>query len=170
MTDGTARPIDPIATPHGTLRLRTETAADAAFLFALHETVKGAELAPVPEPMRQQLLDMQFRAMTAGYRTGFPAACFEIVTLDEMPIGRLITDTSAGSFHIVHIALLPEWRNRGIGTALMLAVLDPPRRSGMRCECMVALDNQASLRLWARLGFTERERGDTDFFLEWRPA
>lgn len=172
MIGNAASAVEPIVTPHGTVWLRAETPADAAFLFGLHETVKGAELAlmPVPEPMRRQLLEMQFRAMTAGYRTGFPAARFEIVTLGDAPIGRLITDTSEGWFHIVHIALLPEWRNRRIGADLMAAVLDRPRRLGMRCEATVALDNVASLRLWFRLGFAERERNDTDFKLEWRPA
>ena len=71
--------VEPVLTQHGTLRVRPETAADAAFLFALHESVKGAELAlmPVGDPMRRQLLDMQFRAMTMGYRSGFPAGRFE---------------------------------------------------------------------------------------------
>ena len=169
MIRNAASPVEPIATPHGVLGLRAQTEGDAAFLFALHETVKGAELALVPQPMRRQLLDMQFRAMTAGYRAGFPAARFEIVTLDHAPIGRLITDASEGWFHIVHIAVLPEWRGRGLCTALMTAVLDQPRRQGMRCEARVAPENTPSLRLWSRLGFTERERTDIDFILEWRP-
>jgi GNAT superfamily N-acetyltransferase len=170
MIQNAAAAVEPIATPHGVLKLRAQTAADAAFLFALHETVKGAELAPVPEPMRRQLLDMQFRAMTSGYQAAFPAARYEIVTLDDAPVGRLITDTSGGCFHIVHIAVLPDWRNRGICTALMTAVLDEPRRQGMRCEATVAPDNTPSLRLWSRLGFAERERTDVEFILEWRPA
>jgi ribosomal protein S18 acetylase RimI-like enzyme len=66
--------------------------------------------------------------------------------------------------------LLPEWRNRGIGTILMTAVLDQPRRGGLICEATVALDNMASLRLWSRLGFTERRRDLTDLVLEWRPG
>lgn len=164
--------VEPVVMQHGALRLRPETAADAAFLFALHESVKGAELAlmPVDEPMRRQLLDMQFRAMTMSYRSGFPAGRFEIITLNEVPIGRLITDNGQDRFRIVYIALLPQWRHRGIGTVLMTSVLDEPRRLGTPCEATVALDNLASLRLWSRLGFTERERNGTDLVLEWRPC
>jgi ribosomal protein S18 acetylase RimI-like enzyme len=169
MIQNAAATVEPLVTPHGVLSLRAQTGDDVAFLFALHETVKGAELAPIPEPMRRQLLDMQFRGMTAGYQTAFPAARYDIVTLDDAPIGRLITDTGEGWFHIVHIAVLPEWRNRGLCTALMTAVLDQPRRQGMRCEARVAPENTPSLRLWSRLGFTERERTDIDFILEWRP-
>lgn len=164
--------VDPVVTRHGTLALRPESAADAAFLFTLHESVKGAELAlmPVDETMRRQLLDMQFRAMTMSYRSAFPAGRFEIITLNAVPIGRLITDDGPDRFHIVYIALLPEWRNRGISTTLMESVLDQPRRRGIRCEATVALDNLASLRLWSRLGFTERVREGADLVMEWRPC
>jgi RimJ/RimL family protein N-acetyltransferase len=163
--------VEPVVTPHGTLRSRPETEADAAFLFELHESVKGPELAPLPiaDQIRRQLLDMQFRAMTMSYRSQFPGGRFEVVTLDGVPIGRLVTDNSEGWFHIVHIALLPEWRNRGISTALMTAVLNRPRRLGARCQATVALDNFASLRLWSRLGFTERERDDINLIVEWCP-
>jgi len=163
--------VEPVATRHGTLYVRPEAAADEAFLFALHESVKGPELAllPVPGPMRRQLLEMQFRAMTMSYRSSFPAGRFEIITLDEAPIGRLITDDSRGGLHIAYIALLPEWRNRGIGTELMTSVLDKPRRLGSICEAIVAVDNQASLLLWSRLGFVERGRDDANIVLELRP-
>ena len=162
--------VEPIVTRDGTLRLRPETPADAAFLFALHESVKGAELEllPVGDLMRQQLLDMQFRAMTASYRSRFPAGRFETITMDESPIGRLITDDGESRFRIVYIALLPKWRNRGIGMVLMTSVLAGPRSLGTSCEATVALDNLASMRLWSRLGFTERERNDTDLVLEWQ--
>ena len=163
--------VEPIETPHGILRARAETEADRAFLLVLHDSVKGAELAlmPVPEPMRRQLVDMQFRAMSAGYRSMFPAARYAVITLNDAPIGRLITDDSRDMFHIVHIALLPERRHRGIGGALMGSILDEPRRNGVRCEATVAPDNLASLRLWSRLGFQECGRAGTDLILEWRP-
>jgi ribosomal protein S18 acetylase RimI-like enzyme len=164
--------VGPIETQYGTLRTRPEAESDAAFLLALHESVKGAEFAlmPVSDPIRRQLLDMEFRAMTKSYRSDFPAGRFQVFTLNETPIGRLITDRDAGRFHIVYVALLPEWRNKGIGTVLMTSVLHEPRRRGVPCEATVAVNNLASLRLWSRLGFTERRRDITDIVLEWRPG
>jgi len=164
--------VEPIDTPHGTLRTRPETAADAAFLFALHASVKAAEFAMmgVGEPIRQQLVDMQFRAMTMSYRTAFPEGRFEVITLNEAPVGRLITDSGPDRFHIVYIALLPEWQQKQIGTELMLRVLEQPRGRGISCEATVALDNLPSQRLWSRLDFTERERDGANLVLEWRPA
>jgi|ERR1051326_2271403 GNAT superfamily N-acetyltransferase len=158
-----------VETVHGRLRTRAETAADGAFLATLFDGVKAAAFALIPEPMRRQLLDMQFRAMTMGYRARFPSGRFEVITLDETPIGQLITDSGPEAFQIVYIALLSEWCARGIATALMTAVLDQPRRRGLRCAATVALDNVASMRLWARLGFVERERAETNVVIEWRP-
>jgi ribosomal protein S18 acetylase RimI-like enzyme len=164
--------VEPIDTPYGTLRTRRETAADAAFLCALHGGVKAAEFATmlVGEPVRQQLLDMQFRAMTMSYRTSFPQGRFEVITLNQAPIGRLITDRGPDRFHIVYIALLPEWQQRQIGTVLMSQVIEQLRSRGIRCEATVALDNLPSQRLWSRLGFIERERDGANLVLEWRPA
>jgi len=104
--DGTG----PAVTPNGTLRTRPETVADVEFSPALHDSVKAASFAqmPVSDSVRRQLLDMRFRAMTTSYRSAFPAGRFEAVTLDEVPVGRLITDSGEGRFHIVYVALLPE--------------------------------------------------------------
>jgi RimJ/RimL family protein N-acetyltransferase len=164
--------VAPNPIQRGTVRLKPEVAADAAFLCALHDSVKGTELAslPVGDPVRRQLLDMQYRAMTESYHAAFPNGCFDLIILNEVRIGRLISDLNKGLLRIVYIALLPEWRGHGICTALMRSVLETPERSVTRCEATVALDNPASLRLWARLGFVERERSETDLVLEWRSS
>lgn len=162
--------VEPVPIRHGMVRLRPEAATDAAFLSALHDSVKGAELAslPVGDPVRRQLLDMQYRAMTISYHAAFPNGRFDLITLNEAAIGRLISDLSEGLLRIVYIALLPEWQGHGICTELMRSVLDTPGSSVTRCEATVAKDNTASLRLWARLGFAERARSETDLVLEWR--
>jgi hypothetical protein len=85
------------------------------FLCALHDSVKGTELAslPVGDPVRRQLLDMQYRTMTESYHAAFPNGRFDLITLNQAPIGRLISDLDQGLLCIVYIAVLPEWRSRG---------------------------------------------------------
>jgi RimJ/RimL family protein N-acetyltransferase len=165
-----AAPAVLVTTRHGDLRIRPETEADEDFLFSLFESVKGPEMAAMPADPRtkRQLLSMQFRAMTQSYRAAFPGARYDIVLLDSEPIGRLILHLSPAHAHVVHVALVPQMRNRGIGTALMAAILQEPRRRSAVCEAQVAIGNTPSLRLWKRLGFTERERSETDVILEWR--
>jgi GNAT superfamily N-acetyltransferase len=166
------RAVDAVATPHGVLRTRPELDADVSFLFGLFESVKGPEMAamPVDAGLQRQLLEMQFRALTQGYRTAYPAAAFLVVLLDETPIGRLIVDADPDRWLVVYVALTAPWRRRGIGVALMKAALAEPMRLGAVCQARVALDNLASLRLWRRVGFEARESTATDVVLEWRPT
>ena len=123
---------------------------------------------PVNDVVRQRVLRMQFDAMTHGYRATFPAARYEVIVLNDTRIGRLIVNIEPVRAHIIYIALLPEWRNRRIAEALMMLVLDEPRRLGAVCEATVARDNAPSLRLWSKLGFEERERASMDVVMEWR--
>jgi GNAT superfamily N-acetyltransferase len=171
MTGNPAERVGTMVPGCGVIRTRNEISSDEAFLFALFESVKGPEMTamPIGAGMRRQLLSMQFRAMSVGYRSAFPTARFLVVLLNDTPIGRLIVDQDAGRFLIVYIALLPEWRGHGLATALMTAVLDAPRKRGLRCEATVGVDNIASMRVWSKLGFTERERTMADIIVEWPP-
>jgi GNAT superfamily N-acetyltransferase len=161
-----AIPVQAIETPDGPVSTRPEQDEDDPFLFALFESVKGPDFALLPEVMKAQLLRMQYRAMVQSYRGSMPAACFDIVTLRREPVGRLITDASDRCLDIVYISLLPSWRGRGIATALMRCVLSHADALGLPSRATVALDNVASLRLWASLGFIERSRNDTDACLK----
>lgn len=161
-----------VATPHGVLTLRPEANGDEAFLFALFSSVKAPEMAlmPIDERSKEQLLRMQYRSMTASYRAGFPAARFEIIELDAARIGRLITEVQPDHVYYVDLALLPQARGRGLGTALMTAALEEPRRLGVPCRVKVMADNIVSLRLWARLAFTLRAEIPPQVELEWHES
>jgi ribosomal protein S18 acetylase RimI-like enzyme len=164
--------VQGVVTAHGALSTRMEAAADEAFLFSLFESVKGPLFArmPVDDDMKVRLLHMQFRAMTQSYRASCPDGAFQIVTIDDVPIGQLITDRAGDRIYIVYIALLPSWRHRGIGSALMGALLDRAQAHDLGCEATVAVDNIPSLRLWEGLGFAERTRDAVNIILEWWPS
>ena len=57
--------------------------------------------------------------------------------------------------HINNLAVVPEARGRGLGTALLLHVLDQGNRLGARRALLeVRESNAAARRLYERLGFT----------------
>jgi len=57
--------------------------------------------------------------------------------------------------HINNLAVVPEARGRGLGTALLLHVLDQGHRLGARRALLeVRESNAAARRLYERLGFT----------------
>jgi ribosomal protein S18 acetylase RimI-like enzyme len=161
-----------VVTSQGVLSTRPEAASDKDFLFSLFESVKGPDITrmPVNDVMKSHLLHMQYRGMAQSYRARYASEAFSIVIINGKPAGRLIMDVTDDRIHIVYIALLPQWRGRGIGSAVMRAVLARACVLRLPCEATVAVDNVQSLQLWAALGFIERARDATDVILEWRPS
>jgi len=66
------------------------------------------------------------------------------------------------------IALLPEFRGRGIGTALLSALIEEAEREGKRVSIHVERYNPAR-RLYARLGFREAEDRGVYLYLVLEP-
>jgi GNAT superfamily N-acetyltransferase len=77
-----------------------------------------------------------------------------IVRVDGEPrdIGRISVTRHWRKFFLRDIELVAAERNRGIGTALISALLGLARREGLRVELLVLKNNPAQ-RLYARLGF-----------------
>jgi GNAT superfamily N-acetyltransferase len=99
-----------------------------------------------------------------------------IATMEERVVGAAIcfigfsTFTAKELVNIHDLAVLPEFRNRGIGSVLLNAVEDFSRGIG---ACKLTLEvrekNKAAERLYLRKGFNN-PNGDTErsFFLERR--
>ena len=134
--------------------LRPARAADAGFLFELFVHAHGSTFAHLDAdaPTRDALLRMQFRAQDLGYRTRFPGARFDVIESGGAPIGRLVVDRCQREIRVVDLALLPARRNRGIGTALLRALLAEANANGQAVTLHVARDNPAR-SLYQRLGF-----------------
>jgi ribosomal protein S18 acetylase RimI-like enzyme len=69
---------------------------------------------------------------------------------------------------MIDIALLPQWRGRGTGTALIEAALAEAAAAGQAVSIMVEKFNPA-LRLYKRLGFYETSDEGVHLAMEWRP-
>jgi ribosomal protein S18 acetylase RimI-like enzyme len=149
-------------------RLREETPADADFLLSLYATTRADELTGLPAPQRAAFVRQQLTAQDAHFRAVFPAAERRIVCVGDAPVGRLYVDRSGGEVRIVDVALVPEFRGKGIGEALLRAVLADAAAAGVPARLHVLADNPAR-RLYLRLGF--RSTGWTGPYeqMEWLP-
>ena len=97
--------------------LRPETEADIPFLMRLYASTREEEMAPVPWPaaQKQAFLASQFQAQRTHYRKYFPDCAFDVIEQSGEPAGRLYLQVRKTQLHILDIALLPDWRRRGIG-------------------------------------------------------
>ncbi len=153
------------------IALRPVEAADEPFLYRVYAGTREEELAPVPWTAAQKdaFLRQQFAAQHRHYREHYPDAAFGIVLCDSVPAGGLYVARWPDEIRIVDIALLPEYRNRGIGGALLRDLLAEGARTGRRVSIHVELFNPA-WRLYERLGFAPVANRGVYLLLEWSPS
>lgn len=151
--------------------LRPETDADIPFLMRLYASTRAEELKVVPwsDAEKQAFLASQFQAQRLHYRTQIERCAFDVIERQGAPAGRLYLETRATQLHIVDIALLPEWRGRGFGSAILRALMAAGAASGRGVGIFVEKFNPA-LRLYRRLGFTDIADHEVYLEMEWLPA
>jgi ribosomal protein S18 acetylase RimI-like enzyme len=164
--------IGEISSPLGALHLRPERDDDAEFRLALFRDSRLPELALLQQLGAEafdQIIRFQFQAQTASYRGSFPQARFDIIELDGKPVGRIVVNRPGAMIHIVDQAVVPALRNRGIGTAIMRALMGEAARDGLPVRLKVASSNDPSMRLYVRLGFQLIDAAPLYLEMEWRP-
>lgn len=157
--------------PRSSIVLRSSVEADAPFLRHLYGTTREEEMRFVPWTPAQKaaFLDMQFHAQATHYQEFYPDCEFLVIELEERPIGRLYIDRGADDIRITDIALLPEFRGRGIGRMLMEEVLAEGAATGKRVTIYVEHYNPAR-RLYDRLGFRHVDTNGVYHFMQWSAA
>src|SRR5690349_3210820 len=118
---------------------------------------------------KEAFLRMQFRAQDQFYRENYLDAEYLIILKDDQPIGRLYTHRRAEEIRVMDIALLPAYRQMGIGSLLMNQILDEAARNNLPVTIHVERFNPA-LHLYERLGFRLAEDRGVYFFLRWLPT
>ena len=134
--------------------VRPVTSDDRDLLIRVYASTREEELAPVPwtDAEKAAFIAQQFEAQDRHYREHYAGASLDVVDWDGAPAGRLYVARWSDEIRIIDIALLPEFRGRGIGTRLLCGLLDEAARARRRLSIHVEKHNPA-LRLYARLGF-----------------
>ncbi|MGH8089897.1 MAG: GNAT family N-acetyltransferase, partial [Rudaea sp.] len=116
-----ARAFCPDAPRDDALRFRRVAQADLAFVYALYAQVRAAELAPVPwaQEAKDAFLAEQAALQHRHYVANYPGADLLVIEEESRPIGRVYMYRAPTEIRIMDIALMADWRNRGIGTRLL---------------------------------------------------
>lgn len=150
---------------------RPITSDDEALLYRIYGSTREDELALVDwdDAQKAAFLMMQFTAQHRYYQEHYPHASFEIILLGGQPAGRLYVEQWPEEVRIVDIALLPEYRNSGIGTTLLKGILQEAAQAGKRVSIHVERFNPA-MRLYERLGFSTVGEHGVYYLMEWLPG
>lgn len=150
--------------------LRRSAAADRILLRDVYASTRAAELDQVSwaPGQREAFVDMQFDAQDHEYRRLNPHGAFDVVEVDGVAAGRLYVDRRPGDLRIIDIALLPEYRGRGIGSALITGLQRQALAEGRIVSIHVEVHNPAR-SLYERLGFEVAEDLGVYLRMEWTP-
>lgn len=152
------------------IALRAITAGDADFLYSVYASTRADEMARVDwdSEQKEAFLRMQFHAQSQFYVENYPGAEFQVITLNDQPVGRLYVHRRKDEIRIMDIGLLPESRNLGIGSALLQDILEQGKNLNLPVTIHVEQFNPA-LRLYKRLGFRQKEDKGVYLLMEWSP-
>ena len=144
--------------------LRPATAHDETFLFQLYASTRDEfSLLNWDEQQKQALIKMQYDARRFQYEESYTRAENSIILSGEIPVGRLFVNEIDREITLVDIALMPTYRNLGIGATLIRQLLDRAVGAGKPVRLHVLKSNPA-LRLYQRLGFSQT--GEASMYIE----
>jgi ribosomal protein S18 acetylase RimI-like enzyme len=148
---------------HNKIDFRPISEKDQTFLYSLYASTREAEMAQTgwTNFEKENFLRQQFVAQHAFYMEQFSNAQFQIIQIENKPIGRLYIDHRKDEIRLIDIALLPEYRNQGIGNALLKDIIKDAAKANKPVRIHVERYNPA-LHLYERLGFVRI--GDTGVY------
>lgn len=149
--------------------LRPATEQDVPLLFQVYASTRD-DVHQVEWSMEQKhaFLVQQFTAQDSHYRQHYPGADFLVIELAGQPIGRLYLYRTSKEHRLMEVTLLPGYRNQGLGTALMNALMQQSDAAGLPMTLHVEQFNPA-YRMYQRLGFQDVGMRGMYMFME-RPV
>ena len=152
----------------GSVGLRPVIEEDREFLFYVYAATRSEEMKLVDwdDSKKDEFLRMQFEAQDRYYRDNYTSASYWVVLFDNSSCGRLYIDRWDTEIRIMDIALLPDFRNRGIGSSLLRRIMEEGLRLGLPVTIHVEQFNPA-LRLYQRLGFSPVGENGIYLLMRW---
>ncbi|MDR9432911.1 MAG: ribosomal protein S18-alanine N-acetyltransferase [Spiribacter sp.] len=127
-------------------------------------TTAPVDFLPVIRPMRPADLESVFSVETGAYdypwtltifrdclRMGYE--CWVQLATDRV-VGHFVLAMGPGEAHVLNLAVDPQWKNRGLGRALLRQSLDRAERLGAESVYLeVRPSNQPAVHLYRSEGF-----------------
>src|SRR5215212_10523100 len=152
------------------VELRPAAAGDYEELVRVYASTRAAELAQVTwwdDEQKLAFCRAQYDAQKEEYDARFPEAEYDVIELEGRTVGRVWVGRAAEEIRLLDIALLPGAQRRGLGAAIVGALIEEARASGKRLRHMVFMLNTDARRFYERLGFRVFEDFGGYLHMEW---
>lgn len=154
--------------PPISLHIRPADPSDEPFFAELYRSTRDDLRMLVADPRYiDGMIDMQRNAQVAGYRARYPEAAYEVLELDGVAAGRLVTAAVDGALRVVDIAVMPCARGRGVASETLRRVQHLAARAGRDVTLGVGMHNHGARRLYAALGFVPEGEEGVSLQLRW---
>lgn len=123
------------------------------------------------QEQKQFFIEQQFFAQHEYYQNNYTGAKFYIIEKENTVIGRLYIDFffEKKGFRIIDITLLPDWRKKDIGSAILNEIIKKAAENKMKVSIHVESFNPA-MNLYKKLGFIKiSETNGVYHLMEWSP-
>jgi ribosomal-protein-alanine N-acetyltransferase len=117
------------------------------------------DLAAVERIERRSYPTPWSRSMFAGELTKTSSVCLGAYDseVDDELVAYLIISRYVDAWHVMNVAVAPDYRGRGIATSLMERLFELTAGDGRRGYTLeVRVSNQSAIRLYEKLGFKAR--------------
>ena len=153
------------------LSLRPATDADEALLLHVYTSAReeAPDLVRRHPDSRRQIIEHEFHGRQSCYPLDFPGVEFFIVQRNGQAVGRLYLQDTAECLFVVDLILLPEWRGKGYGSALLKSIGAEAAGTGRPVRLHVEKQNAQARRLYDRLGFRQIKDIGQHLLLECHP-
>jgi ribosomal protein S18 acetylase RimI-like enzyme len=155
----------------GTIRyLRPCTEADDAFVYDVFCTTWEHEVAALPnQNLAQHVLRIQHIAQERRFESRYPSHQRYVVMEDGERAGRLYVHESDTVMHVIDLTLMPQFRDRGIGTRVFRDLFAHAALEGQSISLRVARRNERATDFYTSLGFHLVTVDDLDNYFDWTP-
>jgi len=152
------------------ITLRPVTPEDYTFLLELYKSSRGDDLRGLEweEARISEFLSMQHEAQQRFHQNDHQDATNEVIMHTGVRTGQLMTERREDELRCIDLAIVPEYRNRGIGSLIIRQLQDEARADGKPLRLQVIRFNRA-VNLFERLGFERTSETGTHFQMEWLP-
>ncbi len=140
-------------------KLRQATQADVKLMFRLQK-IDGAHL-------NQD--DGEQVAKFEEYKLDFKPAEIQIVYLAGEPVGRLRV-VRGDEIYIGGMQILPEYRGRGLGTAILESLIEESKQTSKPIRLEVFHNNLPAFSLYQKAGFKVVEENDQQKIMVYEPS
>lgn len=152
------------------ISIRSISSSDFAFLKRVYRSTREDELQLTgwDETQKSKFIEFQFNAQHSHYTNAYDGAELNLILLKNIPVGRLYLWKTKIQIRIMDIALLPDYRGKGIGTRILNSLVQESEESGKKLSIHVEYNNPA-LHFYEKLDFKKTDDTGVYYFMERLP-